>query len=109
VQIAYSFGAHVTGVCSTRNAHMVRSIGTDRIIDYTKEDFTQAEQAYDVMLDLSRDPVVIGLQARADLAGSLRHGRRQGHGSLVWAWSSDLGSLGIAVRTPADARVRREA
>jgi NADPH:quinone reductase-like Zn-dependent oxidoreductase len=52
VQIAKSFGASVTGVCSTRNVEMVRSIGADQVIDYTKEDFTQTEQAYDVMLDL---------------------------------------------------------
>jgi NADPH:quinone reductase-like Zn-dependent oxidoreductase len=52
VQIAKSFGANVTGVCSTRNVDMVRSIGADQVIDYTKEDFTQVEQAYDVMLDL---------------------------------------------------------
>ncbi len=52
VQIAKSFGAHVTAVCSTRNIDMVRSIGADRVIDYTNEDFTQTEQAYDVMLDL---------------------------------------------------------
>ena len=52
VQIAKSFGAHVTGVCSTRNVDMVRSIGADEVIDYTKEDFTQTEQRYDVMLDL---------------------------------------------------------
>jgi NADPH:quinone reductase-like Zn-dependent oxidoreductase len=52
VQIAKSFGANVTGVCSTRNVEMVRSIGADQVIDYTKEDFTQTEQGYDVMLDL---------------------------------------------------------
>jgi NADPH:quinone reductase-like Zn-dependent oxidoreductase len=52
VQIAKAFGANVTGVCSTRNVDMVRSIGADHVIDYTKEDFTQAEQRYDVMLDL---------------------------------------------------------
>ena len=52
VQIAKSFGANVTGVCSTRNVEMVRSLGADQVIDYTNEDFTQTEQAYDVMLDL---------------------------------------------------------
>jgi NADPH:quinone reductase-like Zn-dependent oxidoreductase len=52
VQIAKSFGASVTGVCSTRNVDMVRSIGADRVIDYTKEDFTRTEQQYEVMLDL---------------------------------------------------------
>ena len=52
VQIAKAFGAHVTGVCSTRNVDMVRSIGADEVIDYTKADFTQTGQHYDVMLDL---------------------------------------------------------
>jgi len=51
VQIAKSFGADVTGVCSTRNVAMVRSIGADHVIDYTLEDFTKGEQRYDLILD----------------------------------------------------------
>ncbi len=51
VQIAKVLGAEVTGVCSTGNVDMVRSIGADHVIDYTKEDFTQGEPRYDLILD----------------------------------------------------------
>src|SRR2546423_6420434 len=52
VQIAKAFGAEVTAVCGTRNIDLVKSIGADRVIDYTKEDFTKTDQRYDMLYDL---------------------------------------------------------
>jgi NADPH:quinone reductase-like Zn-dependent oxidoreductase len=53
VQIAKAFGAEVTGVCSTANVELAASIGADRVIDYTRDDFTQARQRYDLVIDIA--------------------------------------------------------
>ncbi len=80
VQIAKSYGAKVTGVCSTRNLAMVRSLGADRVIDYTQEDFTKESQRYDLIID------IVGTHPLADYRRVLNP-----HGSLVMAGSLDKG------------------
>jgi NADPH:quinone reductase-like Zn-dependent oxidoreductase len=80
VQIAKSYGAKVTGVCSTRNLAMVRSLGADRVIDYTQEDFTKGSRRYDLIID------IVGTHSLSDYRRVLNP-----HGSLVMAGSLDKG------------------
>jgi NADPH:quinone reductase-like Zn-dependent oxidoreductase len=88
VQIAKALGAHVTGVCSTRNVELARSLGADHDIDYTREDFTRSDQRYDLLLDVAGsrswseckrvlDPhathVIVGAPKGNSLIGPLSH------------------------------------
>jgi NADPH:quinone reductase-like Zn-dependent oxidoreductase len=83
VQLARSFGADVTAVCNTKNLELVRSLGADRVIDYTKEDFTRNGQTYDVILD------AVGKQSFRRCRGSLKPAGiflpTDGLGNLIWA------------------------
>ena len=76
VQIAKSYGAEVTGVCSTRNVELVRSLGADHVIDYTREDFTKDDQRYDLILDNVGNHTLLRVPARFESQGRLRHHRR---------------------------------
>jgi NADPH:quinone reductase-like Zn-dependent oxidoreductase len=71
VQIAKAFGAHVTGVCSTTKVEMVRSIGADHVIDYTREDFAAGEQRYDLILDIGGNSPLARLRRALTLEGTL--------------------------------------
>jgi len=88
VQIAKSLGAEVTGVCSTRNVELVRSIGADHVIDYTREDFAQGGRRYDLILDN------VGNRSFADSRRALNrtgvHLPNTGHGGMTYVLKAYL-------------------
>src|SRR6202035_2479776 len=83
VQLAKAFGADVTAVCNAKNLELVRSLGADKLIDYTQEDFTKSGQTYDVILD------AVGKQSFRRCRASLAPGGiflpTDGLGNLIWA------------------------
>ena len=71
VQLAKAFGAEVTGVCSTTKVDMVRALGADRVIDYTREDFADGQRRYDVILDIGGNPSLSRLRRALAPKGTL--------------------------------------
>ena len=71
VQLAKAFGAHVTGVCSITKVDLVRSIGANHVIDYTRDDFTEGEQRYDLILDIGGNPSLSRLRRALAPKGTL--------------------------------------
>ena len=94
VQIAKAFGADVTGVCSTRNVDLVRSIGADHIIDYTREDFTQGGQRYDFILDNVANHSYSDLRRVLTPEGTLQP---NGGGHSTGRWIGPMGKVFKAV------------
>lgn len=105
VQMAKSFGADVTGVCSTRNLDLVQSIGADRVIDYTREDFAQNGQRYDLIVDVVASRSLSDLKHALAPAGicvivgftTLAH---LSHIMVKGAWISMTGSKKLGMLMP---------
>lgn len=91
VQIARSFGAEVTGVCGSGNVDMVRSIGADQVIDYTREDFTQSEQRFDLILDNVANRKLLDLRRILSPGGVIL--ANSGHGGMSYVFKAFLLSL----------------
>lgn len=118
VQYAKAVGAKVTGVCSTRNLDMVRSIGADHVIDYTRQDFTRNGQQYDLIYDAIGNRSVSAYQRALTpggtcvIAGFTTLARLFEHmllGSWVsWRGSQKIGLMGISKSTPDDLAVIRD-
>jgi len=99
VQLAKYFEAHVTAVCGTRNVELVRSLGADRVVDYTRDDFTKNGQTYDVIFD------AVGKQSFARCRGSLNRGgsylATDGLRNLFLAqWTSRVGDRKVLFSIP---------
>ena len=110
VQLAKWLGAEVTGVCSTRNLDLVRSLGADQVVDYTREDFAANGRRYDVVFQLAGTRLAVGPPARPHPQGdALAQQRRLGR-PLDRAHRPDgQGDPAVAVRGPAAGRVPGQA
>ncbi len=89
VQLAKHFGAHVTGVCSTANLDLVKSLGADDVVDYTREDFSRAGRVYDIVFD------TVG---KSGFSRSLKSLKRGGSYVLVGGSGRLLSILGVILR-----------
>ena len=83
VQIAKAFGAEVTGVCSTAKVDLVRALGADHVIDYTREDFADGERRYDAILDIGGNSPLSRLRRALTPRGTARHRRRRDRRALA--------------------------
>jgi NADPH:quinone reductase-like Zn-dependent oxidoreductase len=96
VQIAKTFGAEVTGVCSTAKVEMVRSIGADHIIYYTREDFAKREQRYDVILDIGGNSTLARLRRALTPKGTLVIAGGEGGGRWLGGTDRQLRALALS-------------
>jgi NADPH:quinone reductase-like Zn-dependent oxidoreductase len=93
VQLGKAYGAEVTAVCSTRNVDLVRSLGADRIVDYTQEDFTRGDARHDVVLDLVGNHSLAEFRRVLNPVGTLVLS-----GGGVYEGGSVIGPMGLFIR-----------
>jgi len=92
VQLAKMFGAHVTGVCSTAKVELVQSIGADRVIDYTREEFADGSQRYDLILDTAGRRSLSHLRRALTPRGTLAIVGGEGGGRWTGGFGRQLGA-----------------
>jgi len=103
VQLGKALGAEVTGVCSTRNVELIRSIGADHVVDYTSSDFSRTDHKYDVVLDL------VGNRSLTDLRRALvRNGILVLSGGGVFTGGSVFGPIGLILKAKLSAPFVRQ-
>jgi NADPH:quinone reductase-like Zn-dependent oxidoreductase len=93
VQLAKAFGAEVTGVCSTDKQDLVRSLGADHVVDYTRQDFAEAPDRYDLILDIAGNPAVSRLRRALTPAGTAVIVGSENGGNLTGGMNRQLGTL----------------
>ena len=102
VQLAKAFGAEVTGVCSTAKLDLVRSLGADHVIDYTRDDFADGAHRYDLILDIAGNPALSRLRRALTPAGTAVIVGGEEGGNLTGGMDRQLRALALStVRAPA--------
>jgi NADPH:quinone reductase-like Zn-dependent oxidoreductase len=96
VQIAKAFGAHVTGVCSTTKRDLVRSIGADHVIDYTREDFANGPHRYDLILDIGGNSPLSRLRRALTPSGTLVIVGGEDGGRFTGGFGRQLRAVGLS-------------
>jgi NADPH:quinone reductase-like Zn-dependent oxidoreductase len=96
VQLAKAFGAEVTGVCSTAKVDLVRSIGADHVIDYTREDFAGGDKRYDLILDIGGNSPLSRLRRALRRTGTLVIVGGEGGGRLIGGFDRQLRALALS-------------
>jgi NADPH:quinone reductase-like Zn-dependent oxidoreductase len=96
VQLAKAFGAHVTAVCGTAKTDLVRSLGADEVLDYTRDDFADGTRRYDVILDMGGNSTLSRLRRALAPTGTLVIGGGEGGGKMIGGIDRQLRALALS-------------